>query len=173
MVCAHPLSRGITSFVDFSSEPPPTSDGSEPLSTLSVFSTLLHARAARLSPALWLHSDVHIARRTHCTFHSSCSGAPSEKKQVVGQQRVLVDLTSLRSFIVSWQWRRAPLEVELLFCSTRLGLHGAITAPSSALMGLRASSKSLTARTRARLAALWPRRCHRRWFRAPAARALR
>ena len=68
---------------------------------------------------------------------------------------------------------RAPLEVELLSGSTRLGLHGAITAPSSALMGWRASSKSLTARTRARLAALWPRRCHRRWFRAPAARALR
>ena len=35
--------------------------------------------------------------------------AISEKKQVVGQQRVLVDLTSLRSFIVSWQWRRALL----------------------------------------------------------------
>ena len=53
--------------------------------------------------------------------------AISEKKQVVGQQRVLVDLTSLRSCIVSWQWRRAPLEVELLSGSTRLGLHGAIT----------------------------------------------
>ena len=59
--------------MDFSSEPLPTSDGSEPLSTLSVFSTLLHARAARLSLALWLHGDVHITRRTHCTFLSSCS----------------------------------------------------------------------------------------------------
>ena len=56
---------------------------------------------------------------------------------------------------------RAPLEVELLSGSTRLGLHGAITAPSSALMGLRASNKSLTAGIHARLAALWPRRCHR------------